>query len=59
MTTNGEALEHSLFADLRENMARAYTSAGEEAVAGYWIVMQHLMTQDVQDQFLAFQSASR
>jgi hypothetical protein len=40
-------------------MARAYTSAGEEAVAGYWIVMQHLMTQDVQDQFLAFQSASR
>lgn len=59
LTTNGEALEHSLFADLRANMARAYTSAGEEAVAGYWIVMQHLMTQDVQDQFLAFQSASR
>lgn len=55
----GAELEHSLFAELRQNMSRAYTAAGEDAVAGYWVVMQHLMSQEARDQFQAFQLAQR
>lgn len=54
----GEALEQRLFADLHNNMSRAYAASGEEAVLGYWTMMQNLMSADAQRQFAAFQANS-
>ena len=51
LTDEGRALEHALFEELRRNMANAYQAAGETAVTGYWIVMQHLMRGEARDQF--------
>ena len=50
----GELLEHKLFAGLHENMSRAYAASGEEAVHGYWTMMQNLMSDEAQRQFAAF-----
>ncbi|WP_294236055.1 MarR family transcriptional regulator [uncultured Sphingomonas sp.] len=54
----GEALEQRLFADLRENMSRAYAASGEEAVLGYWTMMQNLMSAEAQQQFATFHAIS-
>ena len=35
-------------------MSRAYAASGEEAVSGYWTMMQNLMSDDAQAQFKAF-----
>ncbi len=51
LTDEGRALEHALFEELRRNMANAYQAAGETAVTGYWIVMQHLMRGEAREQF--------
>lgn len=58
LTREGQDLETGLFEDLRRNMARAYQEAGEGAVAGYWMLMQHLMHDDARDQFSRLQSGS-
>jgi DNA-binding MarR family transcriptional regulator len=57
LTDEGAALEKRLAADLWANMDRAYAEAGEDAVRGFWSVMQHLMTPRVRDQFRAFHEA--
>jgi DNA-binding MarR family transcriptional regulator len=58
LTEKGAALEHELFDQLHDNMARAYAAAGETAVAGYWTLMQHLMDDTAHGHFLAFNEAS-
>jgi len=35
-------------------MSRAYAASGEEAVNGYWTIMQNLMSEEAQRQFAAF-----
>ncbi|MGP7796927.1 MarR family winged helix-turn-helix transcriptional regulator [Sphingomonas sp. CLY1604] len=57
LTPAGTALEQRLFAGLHSNMSRAYAASGEDAVAGYWTIMQNLMSDDVQRQFAAFHAA--
>lgn len=54
LTSAGKKLEHDLFDDLHKNMARAYTAAGEDAVKGYWTLMQHLMDEETHQRFLNF-----
>jgi DNA-binding MarR family transcriptional regulator len=54
LTDDGERLEHELFEELHQNMSRAYAAAGEEAVRGYWTLMQHLMDEASHERFLAF-----
>lgn len=58
LTPEGAALEERIAADLWANMDRAYSEAGEEAVRGYWLMMQHLMAPRVRDQFRAFHEAA-
>ncbi len=54
LTSDGLALENQLFEDLRANLARAYSAAGEDAVHGFWMLMQHLMTAEVRQHFSSF-----
>lgn len=54
LTDEGRTLEHDLFEQLHQNMARAYAAAGEQAVKGYWTLMQHLMDADAHSRFLTF-----
>lgn len=59
LTEEGAVLEHQLFEQLHANMARAYAAAGETAVNGYWVLMQHLMDENAHGHFLAFNATSR
>jgi len=59
LTPSGKILEQRLFAGLHDNMSRAYTASGEEAVHGYWTMMLNLMSNDAQRQFAAFQGADK
>lgn len=54
LTPTGRLLEHQLFEGMHRNMSQAYAISGEEAVSGYWMVMQNLMNEDVREQFAAF-----
>lgn len=56
LSPTGESLEQKLFAGLHENMSRAYAASGEEAVRGYWMMMQNLMSDEAQRQFETFHS---
>jgi DNA-binding MarR family transcriptional regulator len=58
LTAEGHALEHRLFIQLQANMERAYAAAGEDAVNGFWILMQHLMTPEIHQHFVAFQRST-
>ena len=40
LTEAGKALEASLFIPLRDAMGRAYTTAGQQAVTGFWHVSE-------------------
>lgn len=55
LTSSGAELEKTIFDDLHDNVARAYRAAGGDAVAGLWVVMQHLMGEDARVQFRAVQ----
>lgn len=43
LTTAGTALESELFDALRERLSRAYSKAGQEAVTGFWAVLEGLI----------------
>lgn len=43
LSPTGQALEKDLFAALRENLAAAYSSAGQGAVGGFWAVLEALI----------------
>ncbi|MEG3166502.1 MarR family transcriptional regulator [Sphingomonas sp. PB2P19] len=57
LTEDGGRLEAELFAEMRQNMERAYTASGEQAVQGYWTMMQNLMSPDIRQRFASFHSA--
>ncbi|GAA0659119.1 DNA-binding MarR family transcriptional regulator [Sphingomonas insulae] len=43
LTDTGSALEKALYEEQRDKMANAYSHAGQEAVAGYWSVLEALI----------------
>ncbi|PVE53345.1 MarR family transcriptional regulator [Arthrobacter sp. TPD3018] len=43
LTTEGAELESDLFEAVRVKMAQAYQSAGQEAVSGYWAVLEGMI----------------
>lgn len=43
LTTAGQAVERSLYDEQRDKMATAYSRAGQDAVAGYWSVLEALI----------------
>ena len=43
LTDSGETLEQALYEEQREKMAKAYSCAGQDAVAGYWSVLEALI----------------
>lgn len=43
LTDAGAALETALYEEQRDKMAQAYSHAGQEAVAGYWTVLEALI----------------
>ena len=51
----GARLEKAIFDELHDNVARAYEASGGEAVAGLWVVLQHLMGEEAREQFRAVQ----
>lgn len=51
LTAEGAALEKVIFDDLHDNVARAFSASGGEAVAGFWTVLQHLMGEEARVQF--------
>lgn len=55
LTPAGAALEKTIFDDLHDNVARAFSASGGEAVAGLWVVLQHLMGDEARVQFRAVQ----
>lgn len=57
LSVKGHELERDIFDDLHANVAQAYSASGGEAVAGFWIVMQHLMGAEARIQFQAVQTA--
>ncbi len=43
LTENGTALETELFEGMRERLGAAYANAGQEAVTGFWRVLEQLI----------------
>ncbi len=43
LTARGTELETALYQEQRERMANAYSHAGQDAVAGYWSVLEALI----------------
>ena len=50
LTEAGTAMEGSLFEAVRRKMAAAYTRAGQQAVSGYWAVLEGLIPEDERPQ---------
>lgn len=46
LTPAGSALEAALFEALRERLSAAYAKAGQEAVGGFWAVLEGLVPAD-------------
>ena len=46
LTPEGTTLEQSLFEAARQKMASAYARAGQQAVGGYWAVLEGLIPED-------------
>jgi len=53
LTPTGATLEHELFEAFRERLAAAYRHAGQEAVTGFWQVLEGLMP--IEDRALAIE----
>lgn len=43
LTDTGSTLERALYEEQRDRMAKAYSHAGQDAVAGYWTVLEALI----------------
>jgi DNA-binding MarR family transcriptional regulator len=59
LTDEGSALETALYEEQRERMAKAYNYAGQDAVAGYWAVMEALIPLEARAQIAALGSSAR
>ena len=46
LTAAGAALESELFETARQRMAAAYARAGQQAVSGYWAVLEGMIPED-------------
>ena len=46
LTEVGKTLEADLFADMRQQLSAAYSHAGQEAVTGFWRVLEGLVPQE-------------
>lgn len=46
LTDAGRALESELYEALREKLSAAYSKAGQEAVTGFWAVLEGLIPED-------------
>ena len=55
LTSTGVALEASLFDDLREHLAHAYGEAGQNAVSGFWQVLEGLIPAEEIARIIALQ----
>jgi DNA-binding MarR family transcriptional regulator len=55
LTDAGAALEANLFDDLREKLAHAYGEAGQNAVSGFWQVLEGLIPADEMARVIALQ----
>ena len=55
LTKAGAALEARLFSSLRDKMAHAYDNAGEEAVTGFWHVLEGLIPESELGRVIALQ----
>jgi DNA-binding MarR family transcriptional regulator len=55
LTGAGAALEASLFDDLREKLSLAYGEAGQNAVSGFWQVLEGLVPADEMARVIALQ----
>jgi DNA-binding MarR family transcriptional regulator len=55
LTPAGVALEADLFEGLRERLSLAYGQAGQNAVTGFWQVLEGLIPGDEQDRVFALQ----
>ena len=50
LTPVGVEMEQSLFEAARQKMAAAYTRAGQQAVSGYWAVLEGLIPEEERPQ---------
>jgi len=50
LTAAGAALETALYEEQRDRMAAAYSEAGEQAIAGYWSVLEALIPEPARAQ---------
>jgi DNA-binding MarR family transcriptional regulator len=55
LTEAGAALEASLFDDLREKLSHAYGEAGQNAVSGFWQVLEGLIPAEEITRIIALQ----
>ena len=55
LTETGKVLENELFGLLRERMSAAYSRAGQEAVAGFWTVLEGLIPEEERPRVFALQ----
>jgi DNA-binding MarR family transcriptional regulator len=55
LTPSGTVLEASLFDSLREKLAFAYGEAGQNAVSGFWKVLEGLIAEDEIARVIALQ----
>ena len=58
LTTEGEALERALSDAQRARMRDAYRQAGPEAVAGFRLVLEAMMDEEMRRQYLALKEGS-
>ncbi len=59
LTPAGKALEARLFEGLRERLATAYGQAGQNAVTGFWRVLEGLIPDQERSRVYALQRADR
>jgi DNA-binding MarR family transcriptional regulator len=57
LTTAGVTFEASLFDDLREKLTHAYAEAGQNAVSGFWQVLEGLIPKEEIARVIALQRA--
>jgi DNA-binding MarR family transcriptional regulator len=55
VTPAGATLENSLFEDMREKLSLAYGQAGQNAVTGFWNVLEGLIPAEDRERIIALQ----
>lgn len=56
LTPAGHVFEAELFGSLRNNLSAAYAAAGQEAVTGFWRVLEGLIPQEERQMIAALQN---